>query len=311
VTGSDPLEPFGQPDHHSAQFLRLAEYPHAGDLIVNSTLYPDGHVAAFEELIGSHGGLGGQQTEAFLFHPADMVVPHTSNATDTFALLDARRGIPGEPLQPRAEQPEANAWALETLRAGIADVRTWVPRAVGALRLDRTVFRDVADDRYATGPALLILFILLTLSSLIVALDPGTPGTLPGKLVNGLFGRSVGWLLLIFLFYAAGRMLGGKGEFARTMRATAFAFVPQIIGILGVLPTVGTLFSLAATVMTILAVWLALQEALGLRRLAAALIPIAGFVVFAFATAATAVLVSGTTLTVKTFLSQFGLGAGP
>ena len=106
-------------------------------------------------------------------------------------------------------------------------------------------------------------------------------------------------------------MLGGKGEFTRTMRAVAFAFLPQVIGLLGVLPTLGPLFSLAATVMTILAVWIALQEALGLRRLKAALIPVVGFVVIASAAAAIAVLVSGTTLTVRTLLSQLGLGAGP
>jgi len=51
VTEFDPLVPFGKPDHRAAQLLRLARYPHAGDLIVNSTLYPDGQVAAFEGLI--------------------------------------------------------------------------------------------------------------------------------------------------------------------------------------------------------------------------------------------------------------------
>ena len=30
-----------------------------------------GEVAAFEELIGSHGGLGGFQTEPFILHPAE------------------------------------------------------------------------------------------------------------------------------------------------------------------------------------------------------------------------------------------------
>jgi hypothetical protein len=186
-----------------------------------------------------------------------------------------------------------------------------MPRAVGALSLDRTVFREVANDPYATGPALLILFLLATLSSLSQALDPGAAGTLLGRFFGGLIGGSVGRLLMILLAHAAGRILGGKGEFTRTMRAVAFAFLPQVIGFLGVLPTVGTLFSLAAAVMTILAVWIALQKALGLRRLAAALIPIVGFVVFAFAAAAIAVLVSGTALTIKTLLSQLGLGAGP
>jgi hypothetical protein len=31
-------------------------------------------VAAFEELIGSHGGLGGDQTRPFILHPADWSV---------------------------------------------------------------------------------------------------------------------------------------------------------------------------------------------------------------------------------------------
>ena len=32
-------------------------------------------VAAFEELVGSHGGLGGWQTEAMLVHPTEWPVP--------------------------------------------------------------------------------------------------------------------------------------------------------------------------------------------------------------------------------------------
>jgi len=33
-------------------------------------------VAAFEELVGSHGGLGGWQTDAMLVHPADWQITH-------------------------------------------------------------------------------------------------------------------------------------------------------------------------------------------------------------------------------------------
>jgi hypothetical protein len=44
----------------------------APDLLLLSQYEPTlGEVAAFEELIGSHGGLGGPQTEAFILHPAD------------------------------------------------------------------------------------------------------------------------------------------------------------------------------------------------------------------------------------------------
>ena len=92
VTGVDPLRPYSQPDLRAQQLWRVAQFPHAGDLIIVSTLYPGEQVAAFEELVGSHGGLGGEQTNAFLVHPSDVHVPETKNSTDVFAVLNARRG---------------------------------------------------------------------------------------------------------------------------------------------------------------------------------------------------------------------------
>ena len=48
---------------------------HVGDLVINSPIDPGTEeVAAYEELVGCHGGLGGWQTEAVLVHPADWPV---------------------------------------------------------------------------------------------------------------------------------------------------------------------------------------------------------------------------------------------
>ncbi|PJF47593.1 MAG: hypothetical protein D6709_01410 [Chloroflexi bacterium] len=100
VTGEDPLAPFADGDLHcrAEQLLRLARFESSGDLILNSAIYADGSVAAFEELIGSHGGLGGQQTHAFILHPgiAQSDDNHISNSADVYALLEAwkRRGHP-------------------------------------------------------------------------------------------------------------------------------------------------------------------------------------------------------------------------
>jgi hypothetical protein len=45
---------------------------HAPDLLLISQYDPElGEVAAFEELIGSHGGLGGPQTQPFILHPTE------------------------------------------------------------------------------------------------------------------------------------------------------------------------------------------------------------------------------------------------
>ncbi|GGJ82747.1 hypothetical protein GCM10010123_10500 [Pilimelia anulata] len=69
VTGTDPLAPYGP---HAAGALRDHQRrAHVGDLVVISTVDPDtDEVAAFEELVGNHGGLGGWQTEGVLVHPA-------------------------------------------------------------------------------------------------------------------------------------------------------------------------------------------------------------------------------------------------
>lgn len=70
VDGVDPVAPYG--GHALAAFRRLDGLAHVPDLAVISLYDPEfDEVAAFEELIGSHGGLGGPQTQAMLLHPSD------------------------------------------------------------------------------------------------------------------------------------------------------------------------------------------------------------------------------------------------
>jgi uncharacterized membrane protein YvlD (DUF360 family) len=72
VQGHDPLAGFGP---HAARVLRRAtEQAEAPDLYVNSAVDPDTNdVAAFEGLVGSHGGLGGWQDSAVLLGPTDLM----------------------------------------------------------------------------------------------------------------------------------------------------------------------------------------------------------------------------------------------
>jgi hypothetical protein len=145
----------------------MAEFENSGDLILNSTLYPDGTVAALEELIGCHGGLGGEQTDAYLFHPGDMQVPATRNSYEFKAILDSRRGLPGPtPIPERAAVPKVNPWAPATLGTGLSQIGKWLGYAVGAVTLKRDVYREIARDAYMTGPALLIALIAQALQSL-------------------------------------------------------------------------------------------------------------------------------------------------
>lgn len=74
VTGEDPLAPFGP--HAREKVLRTHGFPHCADLMVNSVWDQDtDEVAAFEELVGSHGGMGGEQAHPFVLHPVDLPMP--------------------------------------------------------------------------------------------------------------------------------------------------------------------------------------------------------------------------------------------
>jgi uncharacterized membrane protein YvlD (DUF360 family) len=74
IVGEDPLAPFGP---NAADHLRRTDgFTHCADIMVNSTYWPDsGEVAAFEELVGSHGGMGGSQSFPFVLHPSELEWP--------------------------------------------------------------------------------------------------------------------------------------------------------------------------------------------------------------------------------------------
>jgi hypothetical protein len=119
VTGLDPLLPYGP--HARGDLLRHQEATHIGDLVLISAVDPiTQEVAAFEELVGSHGGLGGWQTEAVLVHPSDWPVTEDEiNGSDVMHRLLAGwlRGLglrgpdpvpaipPGEPVHQARARP--------------------------------------------------------------------------------------------------------------------------------------------------------------------------------------------------------------
>ncbi|MFI7061279.1 alkaline phosphatase family protein [Kribbella sp. NPDC050124] len=74
VDGVDPLAPFGP--NAPAFVRRVALRPEAPDIYVNSLVEPGTEeVAAFEGLVGCHGGLGGWQDRAFVAVPVDVPFP--------------------------------------------------------------------------------------------------------------------------------------------------------------------------------------------------------------------------------------------
>jgi uncharacterized membrane protein YvlD (DUF360 family) len=74
VEGADPLAPFGP--NAAAHVKRTDGFAHCADIMLNSTYWPGSdEVAAFEELVGSHGGMGGTQSHPFVLAPEGWYMP--------------------------------------------------------------------------------------------------------------------------------------------------------------------------------------------------------------------------------------------
>jgi len=74
VEGEDPLARYGR---NAARHVRRTDgFAHCPDIVLNSTYWHElDEVAAFEELVGSHGGMGGEQSYPFILHPAELPLP--------------------------------------------------------------------------------------------------------------------------------------------------------------------------------------------------------------------------------------------
>ena len=112
VEGEDPTELFGP--HTIMSLKREDAMTHAPDLLLLSQYDPElGEVAAFEELIGSHGGLGGPQTEPFILHPVEWTLDEEVPLGAPTIYRNIRRWLSsiGIELGPQAAKATADAAA--------------------------------------------------------------------------------------------------------------------------------------------------------------------------------------------------------
>jgi uncharacterized membrane protein YvlD (DUF360 family) len=306
LQGDDPLGMYGDPEVRARQLSRLADFPNNGDLTVFSTVYPDGTVAAMEELIGSHGGMGGEQTDAFLLHPGDMRVPATMNSADVFRILDARRNtpLPEEPAGgPTAR--EQGAWAPQNLAKGMAQVRAWLPLALRAIRLDPAAYREVAHARSMTGPALLISLLAAIVSSLARS----------GELnVNTAFEWFFSSLVAPLFIYGAGVLVREKrrgreqtATYTAVFRGVAFAHAALIFELLAFVSPLAPFARWLASGLTLIGSWLAAAVALDLRGWRGIVLPVVIFFVFVATFALTGILLEGAALSITSIGQQLGI----
>jgi hypothetical protein len=144
---------------------------------------------------------------------------------------------------------------------------TFIERMVGAAKLDTRVYEEVEADRTATPQALAVVVLASAAAGL--GIGEGLRGLLLGT-VAGL----LGWVIWAWLIYFIGtRWLPEPGTQADTgelLRTIGFATSPGILRVLGGVPVLGPIVFVVTTVWTLVAVIVAVRQALDYQSTARA-----------------------------------------
>lgn len=138
---------------------------------------------------------------------------------------------------------------------------TFVERMVGAAKLDVRIYEEVEADQTATGQAMAVV----ALSSVAAGLGHLSEGGLMG-LVWGALGALIGWFLWAALVYVVGVKLlpepQTKSSVTEIFRTVGFAVSPGVLYILAAIPLIGLLINFAVFIWVLVAVFIAVRQAL-------------------------------------------------
>jgi hypothetical protein len=138
---------------------------------------------------------------------------------------------------------------------------TFQDRIIRAAKLDAKLYEEVEADREATGQAMAVV----AMSAVAAGIGSLGSGGLLG-LVGGTVAALVGWLIWAFLTYFIGTRLlpepKTKADYGELLRTIGFASAPGMIRVLGVIPGLGALLFLAAGIWMLVAMVIAVRQAL-------------------------------------------------
>ena len=157
---------------------------------------------------------------------------------------------------------------------------SFAERVMGAAKLDVNVFEEVESDTTATGQAMVVVL----LSSLAAGIGAMQSGVLYG-LVFTTIAALIGWFIWAFLTYFIGTKLlpepQTKSDVGELLRVIGFANAPGVLRILGVIPLIGGLISFAIAIWILVAVVIAVRQALDYKSTGrAVLVCLIGWLVF-------------------------------
>lgn len=153
-------------------------------------------------------------------------------------------------------------------------------RMIGAAKLDARTYEEVEADKTATGQAMAVVII----SS--VAAGIGSVGYLGlGGLVSMTLVALLGWFVWAGLTFVIGTKLlpepQTKSDMGELLRTIGFSASPGVLQVLGFVPLLGRLIALAASVWMLVAMVIAVRQALDYRSTGRAVgVCLIGFIIY-------------------------------
>lgn len=161
---------------------------------------------------------------------------------------------------------------------GAAPATGLIPRAIRAARLDATLYEEVEADRGALGQALAIV--------VLAAVAAGV-----GGLREGAFGLTVGllsllgWFAWLLVVYLVGTKVfpepQTQADYGQLLRTVGFSSAPGVLRVFGFVPYLGGAIVLAAQLWMLVAMVVAVRQALDYRSTArAVVVAVLGWIVY-------------------------------
>lgn len=156
---------------------------------------------------------------------------------------------------------------------------SFTERMLGAAKLDVRTYEEVEADTSATGQAMAVV-VLSSVAAGIGTLRGGITG-----LVVGAIAALIAWFIWAFLTYLIGTKLlpepQTKSDMGELLRTIGFSSSPGVLRVLGVVPGVGNLISFAITIWMLVAMVIAVRQALDYKSTGRAVgVCIIGFIVY-------------------------------
>ncbi|MDH3291325.1 MAG: YIP1 family protein [Gemmatimonadota bacterium] len=158
-------------------------------------------------------------------------------------------------------------------------MQTFGQRLINAAKLDVATYEEVEADSSALPQAM----VAVVLASIAAGIGT-TSGFSVVELVVDSLGALVAWFIWALLTYAIGTKLLAqpqtKADLGQMLRTIGFASAPGMLRVLGVVPVVGNLLVLAASLWMLAAMVVAVRQALDYTSTGRALaVCLVGFVV--------------------------------